>query len=37
LENEQAEARQWLATFSQVGDEKTSKEALAILIELRAS
>jgi hypothetical protein len=35
-EAEQTAARQWLARFSVVGDERTSKESIAILIELRA-
>lgn len=34
LAAKEAEARQWLVTFS--GGERTSKEALAVLVELRA-
>jgi hypothetical protein len=37
LEAEQADVRQWLVTFSEIGSgERTSKEALAVLIEFRA-
>ena len=37
LEAEKAAARQWLVTFSEIGqDEKTRKEAFAVLIELKA-
>jgi hypothetical protein len=36
LEAERAEAIQWLETFSTIRGERTSKEALAVLIELRA-
>jgi hypothetical protein len=36
LEAEETEARQWFATLSDIRGERTSKEAFAVLIELRA-